>query len=162
MAKGSEPRMSGSFFQDEVSRAALEDFRARHRGQSSPDGLDAGPPARVKRLDRPGGYLLVPIHDAVGLRGIVQLDEQGLSVESSAAIRDPASVFLATDEAVLEAVQTALPNRHGWGTAFLGWRPCRESFDSMRPLWVVPHADGESYVSQSCEVFEVLTVGRGG
>ena len=154
--------MTNSLSKDEASHVALKAFRARHPGVSSTGRLVAGPPARVERLDRPGAYLLVPIRDAVGLRGIVQLDAQGLCVESSAAIRDSTTLFLASEDAVLAAVRTALPNRLGWRKPFLAWQPCHESFDSMRPLWVVPHTDGQVYVTQSCEVFEVLTAGRGG
>jgi len=154
--------MSDGHSKNEVSRAALEAFRARHAGVNASGEFHAGPHVRVERLDRPGAYLLVPIHDAVGLRGIVQLGTKGLPVESSAVIRDPGTVFLATEEAVLAAVQTALPNRLDWRKPFLAWRPCRESFDSMRPLWAVAHRDGQAYVTQSCEVFEVLTTGRGG
>lgn len=154
--------MTGNHSQEETSRAALEAFRALHPDLSSLSGLEAGAPALVERLDRAGAYLLIPINDAVGLRGIVQLDVQSLTVESSAAIRDPTSVFLVSEAAALAAAQTALPNKHGWRKPFLAWQPCRESFDSMRPLWVVPHSDGQAYVTQSRDVFEVLTTGRGG
>jgi hypothetical protein len=154
--------MSEGPSRNEVSRAALEAFRARHLDGHSPVGIDAGPPVSVGRLDRPDSYLLVPIYGTSGLRGIVQLDAQGRSVQSSEAIRDPGTVFLAPEDAVLAAVRTALPDRLGWGKPFLAWRPCRESFDSMRPLWVVPHRDGQAYVTQDRRVFEVLTAGRGG
>jgi hypothetical protein len=148
---------------DDGSHAALEAFRARHTEVRDPGSLAAGPAARVARLDRPGVYfLLVPIHDAGGLRGIVQLDGQGGAVESSAAIRDPASAFLVTADAAVSAARQALPRARDWRQPFLGWRACHESFDSMRPLWVVPHADGEAFVTQSLQVFEALTSGRGG
>jgi hypothetical protein len=154
--------MPDSFSQNQVSRIALKVFQAQHPGVNSSGEFDAGPSVRVDRLDRPAAYLLVPIHDVVGLRGIVQLNMKDLSVESSAVIRDPGTVFLATEAEVLAAVQSALPDRVGWRKPFLAWRPCRESFDSLRPLWVVPHRDGQVYVTQSCDVFEVLTAGRGG
>jgi hypothetical protein len=154
--------MNRSRSQDEICSTALKAFWARHKDAGPSGGFSAGVPVRVERLDRTDAYLLVPIYDDVGLRGIVQLGVQGQSVESSAAIRDPAATFLATEETVLAAAKTALPDMVGWGKPFLGWRPCRESFDSMRPLWVVPHRDGRVYVTQSCEVFEVLTAGRGG
>jgi hypothetical protein len=118
---------------------------------------------RVARLDRPGiDFFLIPIRDAGGLRGIVQLDAQTGGVEASAVIRDPASPFLVTAEAAEAAAHRALPRARDWREPFLGWRPCRESFDSMRPLWVVPHADGEAFVTQGLAVFEALTSGRGG
>ena len=124
--------------------------------------LAAGPAVRVERLDRPGDYLLVPIQDAAGLRGIVQLDALTLAVQSSAAIRDPAAIFLTTEAEALAAAGAAFPLRRDWGKPFLGWRPCRESFDSLRPLWVVPHHDGQAYVTQSGHVFEALSTGKGG
>lgn len=147
--------------EDEL-RAALNEFQARHAGTPAPTGFRAGPPARVRRLDRGGAYLLIPILDAGGLRGIVQIDEESGTIESSASIRDPASGFLEAEEAALSAAQRVLPGRHGWGKPFLGWRPCRESFSSLRPFWVIPHAEGEAFVAQSGEVFETLTSGRGG
>jgi hypothetical protein len=146
----------------EASRTALEAFRAQHRGVALSGELSAGQPVNVLRLDRPGMYLLVPIRDTAGLRGIVQLDAAGLQVDSSAAIRDPSSIFLVSEEAALAAAQSALPDKAGWAKPFLGWRPCRQSFDSMRPLWVVPHQNGHAYVTQGREVFETLTAGRGG
>lgn len=125
-------------------------------------GVQAGPPVRVRRLDRPGSYLLVPLRDGEGLRGIVRLDGQTLAVEASAAIRDPSTAFLAPEDAVLAAAQTALPRRTGWRRPVLAWRPCREGFDAMRPLWVVAHDAGEVYVTQGLAVHEALTTGRGG
>lgn len=154
--------MSHSSSDSKMSITALEAFRARYPGLFSLEGLIAGPPVRVDRLDRPSAYYIVPIRDAAGLRGIVQLDDQGVSIESIAEIRDPSTVFLATKNAVLNAVRTAFPNRQDWHTPFLAWRPCRESLNSMRPFWVVPHAKGQAYVTQDCEVFELLTAGRGG
>lgn len=154
--------MTGGPSDDQTQRVALEAFRARQAGAPSPGELVAGQPARVERLDRPGAYVLVPVQDAAGLRGIVQLDAQELSVETYAEIRDPASPFLATEAEVLAAARSAFPDKRGWRTPFLGWQPCRESFDSLRPLWVVPHAEGQVYVTQSREVFEALTTGRGG
>jgi hypothetical protein len=155
--------LTGRFGRSDVARAALEAFRARHSEVRDPEGLAAGPAARVARLDRPGVYFfLIPIRDAGGLRGIVQLDAQDGAVESSAAIRDPASLFLVTADAAQAAAQQALPRARDWREPFLGWRPGHESFDSMRPLWVVPHADGEVFVTQALEVFDALTSGRGG
>ena len=83
-------------------------------------------------------------------------------VETSAAIADPRSVFLVTADAARSAAELALPDKRGWGKPFLAWRPCRESFDSLRPLWIVPHADGEAFVTQNLTVSEILTWGRGG
>jgi hypothetical protein len=124
--------------------------------------LEAGPPVQVRRLHRSGSYLLVPLRDEEGLCGIVRLDAETLAVEASAAIRDRSTAFLAPEDAVLAAAQTALPGRTGWRRPVLAWRPCRESFDAMRPLWLVAHDAGEVYVTQGLEVHEALTSGRGG
>jgi len=146
---------------DVISETALRAFRKRYPNLASTGGLDAGPPVRVKRLDRADSYLLVPIGDDVGLRGIVQFDARGANVESSASISDRSSSFLMAEKEALAASRRALPNRTGWRKPFLAWRPCRESFDSMRPLWVVPHRDGQVYVTQGGKVSETLTGGRG-
>ena len=145
-----------------IARTALAAFRARHPEAATSDRVHAGSPARVSRFDIPGAYLLVPIYDDAGLRGVVQLDDEAVAVESSAAIRDPASVFLSTAETALRQAQKVLPENHGWQTPYLGWQPCRESTNSMRPLWVVPHSAGMVFVSQAGDVFETLTKGRGG
>ena len=154
--------MSGGRSRKGISGAALEAFRAQHPDLSSTGRLTVGSPARVRRLERAGSYILVPIRDDAGLRGIVQLNGRGLSVEASAVIRDPSSTFLEDKEAALAAAKAALPGKRGWRPPFLAWRPCRESFDSMRPLWVIRHTDGEAYVTQNSEVFEALSSGRGG
>ena len=148
--------------EDQVRRAALDTFRARHAEVRPAGTLQAGSVARVARLDRPGSYFLVPINDASGLRGIVQLDTASGALESSAAIRDPSSTFLASAHAARAAAERELPMARGWGEPFLGWRPSHASFDSMRPLWVVPHEGGEAFVTQSLNVVEHLTSGRGG
>ncbi len=146
---------------ERAARLAIEEFQRRYGGGAR-EGLRAGPPARVLRLDRPGAYLLVPVQNAVGLCGIVQLDNASGEVESSAAIRDPASLFLLHADAVLATVRGARPGHRGWKSPFLGWRPCRECSSSLRPLWVVPHGEGEVFVTQSGEVLDALTEGRGG
>jgi hypothetical protein len=119
---------------------------------------------RVVRLDRPeSAYFLVPIRDEAGLRGIVQLDARTGREETSARIKDPASDFLLSEAAAREAARIARPHARDWQDAHLGWRPSRESFDSMRPLWVARHAEGVVYVDQSGRVFDELGVsGRGG
>lgn len=149
-------------FPEQLARSALAAFRIRCREAARErEELRAEAPARVVRLDRAGAYWLVPIRDSVGLRGIVQLDEGG-AVAASAAIRDPTAGFLINAAAALAAAKRALPGKRGWGSPYLGWRPCRESFDGMRPLWVIPHSEGNAYVSQGGDVFERLTAGRGG
>ena len=145
-----------------LSRDAIEAFCTRHAGGERASAFEAGLPVRVERLDWPGAYLLVPVRDGSGLRGIVQFDAVRLSVESTAAIRDPGAAFLTSGDAALAAARAALPGGATWGTPFLGWRPCRESADSMQPLWVIPHRGGHVYVSQSGRVFEELSSGRGG
>jgi hypothetical protein len=160
MERGSEPGFvehSGS----DLAKVALDAFRAR---QASPPAneLRAGAPVSVTRLDRQTTYVLVPIEDATGLRGVVQVNPKDLSLESLSDVRDPRSEFLSSADSALSAAKAALPMKHDWATPFLGWRPSRESFESTRPFWVVPHSDGTAFVTQSLHVFEALTAGRGG
>jgi hypothetical protein len=142
--------------------AALDEFRTRHGERGGPGGLTARRPMHVTRRDGVPDYVLVAIDDPRGLRGIVALGADSGSVETSAAIADPASTFLVAADAARAAAARALPDKRGWGAPFLAWRPCRESFDSLRPLWVVPHAEGEAFVTQNLAVSETLTSGRGG
>lgn len=157
--------MAEEFSIDDASRAGLEKFKARYgeAGVSSAT-LRAETPVRVARLDREGrGYFLVPIRDDGGLRGIVQIDAQTGEEESSAQIQDPSSPFLLRDAVALEAARKARPQVHDWGRHYLGWRPCKQSFNSMSPLWVVPHGDSAVYVDQTGRVFDELEIsGRGG
>lgn len=154
--------MTGGAPPDQASRAALLAFLTQHPETAAPGGLAAGPPARVARLDRPGAYLLIPIRDASGLRGIVQLDPSDLALESAATVRDPASPFLLLPVEAAAAAHAAFPAFSGWGQPFLAWRPCRESFSSFQPFWVVPHSGGQLYVSQSRTVHLSLSSGMGG
>lgn len=142
-----------------LQHAALDAFRARHGSHAAV--LKARLPVAVLRLDRPGGYVLVGIDDEHGLHGLVALTVDG-AVESSALVRNPATVFLSDPSEARAAAEQAFPDRRGWQVPFLGWRPCRESFDSLRPLWVVPHAEGEVFVTQDLAVSQTLTSGRGG
>jgi hypothetical protein len=150
---------------DDASRAGLEKFEARYgeAGVSSTT-LRAETPVRVARLDQEGrGYFLVPIRDDAGLRGIVQIDAQTGEEESSARIQDPSSPFLLGDDVALDAARKARPQVRDWGRHYLGWRPCKESFNSLRPLWVVTHGDRAVYVDQTGRVFDELAIsGRGG
>jgi hypothetical protein len=96
------------------------------------------------------------------MRGIVQLDALGQSIESVAVVRDPESPFLLSAEKALGIARTALPEARGWQAPYLGWQPCHESFDSLMPLWVIPHANGLAFVTQTGKVFVGLTAGLGG
>lgn len=144
-----------------AARTALEWFRAQH-GEAA--DLRAGAVVRVLRLDDPArGYFLVPMRDDAGLCGIVQVDAHTGQVETSARIADASAAFLLPQAQALAAARAALPQLSDWGSPHLGWRPCKESFDAMRPLWVVPHGAGVVYVDQSGQVFDALTMsGRGG
>lgn len=158
--------MAGQLTADDASRAALDVFQARHgKAGASGTALRAGAPARIVRLDQTDrGYFLVPILDASsGLRGIVQIDAQSGAEETSALIVDPSAAFLLPEAAALAAARRARPQVRDWGKPFLGWRPCRESFNSLQPLWVVPHGDRAVYVDQSGRAFDQLSLGgRGG
>jgi hypothetical protein len=150
------------FLHGDPPHVALDAFRERHAEVASLEEVHPGASARVARMDRPGAYLLIPIYADRGLCGIVQLDAETLIVESSAAVRDPTTAFLASPAEALAAARAAIPDADYLGQAYLAWRPCRESFDSMRPLWVIPHAGGTAYVTQDLKVYKALTVGRGG
>ena len=145
----------------DAARIALDWFRTQH-GEAG--DLRAGEPVRVVRLDNSSrGYFLVPLRDDAGLSGIVQVDARSGAVETSARIADPSAAFLLPPARALAAARAARPTLSGWGSPFLGWRPCKESFDAMQPLWVVPHGDGVVYVDRSGRVFGALSVsGRGG
>ncbi|MCE2971032.1 MAG: hypothetical protein LW847_12600, partial [Burkholderiales bacterium] len=94
--------------------------------------------------------------------GIVQLDADTLAVESAAQVLDPTAGALLSPARALEVARSAFPLFTDWQVPLLGWRPCRESFDSFRPLWVVAHTAGQVYVDQSGRAFARLTIGRGG
>jgi hypothetical protein len=146
---------------EDAARIALDWFRTQH-GQAG--DLRAGEPVRVVRLDdSTRSYFLLPLRDDTGLCGIVQVNTRTGAVETSGLIADPSATFLLPPARALAAARAARPALSGWGSPFLGWRPCKESFDAMRPLWVVPHGDGVVYVDQGGGVFDAPTVsGRGG
>jgi hypothetical protein len=144
-----------------LTETALAAFRASYN-LSSAHALSADPVARVRRLDADSSYVIVPVRDRLGLSGFVGLDARTGGVNTIAKIRDPSSTFLAPAPAAVAAASRALPDVADWGEPFLGWQPCRESPDSLRPLWVVPHAAGSVFVTQSLQVFERLSQGRGG
>jgi hypothetical protein len=154
--------MSGALYDDPSAHAALAAFEAHQPGLPIHGQLRAGAAVPVQRLDREESYLLVPLRDTTGMRGIVQLDAGGQDVESVAVVRDAKKPFLLSAEEAMSAAQTALPNAREWGAPYLGWKPCRESFDSLMPLWVIPHATGHAFVTQVGRVFVALTAGRGG
>lgn len=164
MDEGSESDRPGPPAPDAVLRTALSAVRAQPASGLRAADLHADPAARVRRLHAPGEYLLVPLRDAAGaLRAVVQLDAADLSVESCALPANPGSQFLTSEAQALSTARAALAGKTGWHTPVLAWRPCRESFDSLQPLWLVRHAHGHAYVTQRGEVFEALTVdGRGG
>jgi hypothetical protein len=145
----------------QAAHAALAAFAATLPAEDAA-ALHADAPVRVVRLDQPSAYLLVAVRDNTGLRGIVQLDEQRGTLESVARIRDPSTVFLLAADEALELAKHALPSIHGWGEPYLAWRPCRESPNSLTPLWAIPHSLGTTFVTQSGSVFDVLTHGQGG
>jgi hypothetical protein len=155
-----EREVSSKLTADEAARLAIEACRSIH-GEA---GLAAGPAAAVARLDRPGqSYLLIPLRDQTGLRCIVQIDAETGRVESSAAVRDPSTAFLISADDALASARRAFPQVRDWSTPYLGWRPSAQTFDSMRPLWIVPHGTNAVFVDQNGRAFESLRLpGRGG
>lgn len=144
-----------------LTEVALAAFRSS-RNLPAAHVLSAGSVARVERLDTDSSYVIVPVLEGLGLSALVGLDAATGRVDTIGKIRDPSSTFLASAPAALAAASRALPGIVDWGEPFLGWQPCRESPDSLRPLWVVPHSTGRVFVTQSLQVFETLSQGRGG
>jgi hypothetical protein len=144
----------------ELSSTALQAFEAHHLQASDVrETLRCGDAEIVQRLDHPGrAYLLVPVYDASGLRGIVQIDSKSERVETSLRIARPGFQFLLPVEAAVQAARESHPKLSGWGIPYLGWQPCTESFDSMAPLWLVPHAGGIIYVDRKGRTYDTLTV----
>lgn len=153
---------------EHAARVALAAFASGAGADPSnptpPGPVTVGAPLHVERLDRPGrSYFLVPIEEASGIVGVVQVGGEDGQIEQAARLRAPATrLHLSSDEALAAAAQ-ARPELRGWGTPFLGWRPCTESFDSMAPFWVIPHAAGRVHIDIRGRVHgELGTGGRGG
>jgi hypothetical protein len=146
-----------------LSYTALQAFAAHHlQASEARDMLHCGVAVIVQRLDHPGrAYLLVPVYDARGLQGIVQIDSKSGRVETSLRIAQPGFQFLLPTDAAVLAARESHPKLSGWGVPYLGWQPCVESFDSMAPLWLVPYADGIIYVDRKGRTYDTLTVGQG-
>ncbi|MCO8146553.1 hypothetical protein NHN26_15130 [Rhodovulum tesquicola] len=131
-------------------------------GLAAGDGLQgavAGEPAFVHRLDlADAGYYLVPLLREGILVGIAEIEARGCTLAKAGAITAPGTPFLLDPE----AARAALPVPSG-GAPFLGWQPCRESWDSFLPFWVFDTAEGRFHVDQSGQVHRQLGTGaRGG
>lgn len=137
-------------------------FVARYQCHSPTEILTAGDPVFVKYLYQGGGYYLVPLYQQGGLTGIVEVGEASREVRSSAKVKDAGSRFILPEEEAVTIVRNRFHEISDFATPFLGWKPCRESFSSLYPLWVFPHGSGEVYVTQSGEATEVLSLGLGG
>jgi hypothetical protein len=144
---------------DELSYNAMQAFKVHHvHASETRDAFRCGVAALVRRLDQPGrAYFLVPVHDERGLRGIVQIDSKSGRVETSLRISHPGLQFILPIEAAMLAAREGHPKLSGWGVPYLGWQPSAESFDSMAPLWVVPHTDGIVYVDRKGRTYDALT-----
>lgn len=148
--------------EENAMRAAGSAFMARYPQMPGAAPPQVEKPIRVARLDRGGYFLLVPLRDGLERRGLVQLDAETLAVESIAAVSGDQILSLLSPQEALAMAQAAFPQEHGWREPELGWRPCRESYSSLMPLWVVGHAEGQVYVGQDGRVFAQLSQGKGG
>jgi hypothetical protein len=138
--------------------------RARVTALAAAERLDveAGTPIEVVRLDiEDARYMLVPMIEAGLVVGVVETDGEGRQVRRTGRLRSPNSfVPLAEVEARarIATVDLRQPSR-----VFLGWRPCRQSWDGFNPFWVIEFADGDRrYVDQAGHVHSALDPGGPG
>lgn len=151
-----------SFSSGDIKRIALDALLNQYSEQLFLSGIHTGTPELVIHLETNSAYYLVPVYNDSGLCGIVQISKQNLRPESSALIKDAEAVFLISGEDALEAAKKIFPDRTALTRPFLGWKPCRESYSSMFPFWVIKYREGDVYVTQNRDVFEKLTSGYGG
>jgi len=90
------------------------------------------------------------------------MDADTLAIESVAAVSGREVLQLLPAAEALALAQAAFPQQRRWQPPALGWRPCRESYSSFMPLWVVEHAEGQVYVTQAGQAFAQPSWGRGG
>jgi hypothetical protein len=149
-------------FITEVESKAIAFFLKQYVENIRPGKITGGKACEVTYLDRRGGYFLVPVYLDKGLIGVVQIGETGHEVESSALIKDPSSTFLMGFDEAVNLAKERFPHIKEFRQPYLGWKPCRESFNSLNPLWVLPHPDGFVYITQAGSVSETLSGNRGG
>lgn len=162
MAWGSDLNPEKEKFIAEVESKAIAFFLRQYMDKIRPGAITGGKACEVQYLDRRGGYFLVPVYLDKEFIGVIQIGETGLDVESSALIKDPASSFLMGMDEALRLAKVQFPQIKEFSKPYLGWKPCRESFNSLYPLWVLPHSTGMLYITQSGSVFETLSGYRGG
>ncbi len=141
--------------------------RARHAqaaalAVSGSDARRAGTPIEVVRLDLDDArYMLVPMIEAGLVVGVVETDGEGRQVRRTGRLSSSDGVVaLAEGEARarIAAVDPRQPSR-----VFLGWRPCRQSWDGFNPFWVIEFGDGDRrYVDQGGHVHSALDPGGPG
>lgn len=125
-------------------------------------GGEAGTPIEVTRLDIEGErYILVPLIDDGWTMGLVETDQEGGQARRVAALRSAGAVVpLTAEEARARAavLDVRTPRR-----VFLGWRPCRQSWDGFNPFWVLEFGDDDRlYVDQAGRVHPALDPGGPG
>ena len=140
--------------------------RARVTALAAAERLDveaeAGTPIEVARLDiEDERYILVPLLADGRTTGLVETDQEGRQARRVAALRSVGAVVpLTADEARARAarVDARTPRR-----TFLGWRPCRQSWDGFNPFWVLEFGDDDRlYVDQAGRVHPTLDPGGPG
>jgi len=141
----------------EARAAALAGLPAPLKDEIS--GAVAGDPVHVRRLDREdAGYFLVPLLYTGRMVALAEIDAENCALSKAAAIRDSAA-GTRIDAAAARRAAGAPADAAAW----LGWQPCRESWDSFLPFWVVETSRGPVYVDQSGMAHRRLTTSaRGG
>lgn len=117
----------------------------------------AGMPALVTRLDSTGlSYYLVPWQDEQGIHLVIQVDAQNGTMSSLAVISPPSSTMTLSPDAALNLASVQLGS-DSEGEATLVWQACRETSSPFLPLYQIPFADGQVFVSMSGGVYRQLT-----
>jgi hypothetical protein len=117
----------------------------------------AGEPVLVLRLDAPGqGYYLIPWQDERGIMLIVQVNAQNGMMTSASALSSPMQSLTIPPEDARRVVSDQL-GVSVTGEPRLVWEACRESASPYQPLYQVPVADGDVFVSMDGSVHLNLT-----
>jgi hypothetical protein len=149
----------------EAAKRGLQDVRLENNpgAAAARTAGNAGVPLLVTRLDTPkGDYYLVPWQDKRGIVLVVQVDAWSGVMSGAAVLSTPLPRLVMSPDEARQAVAARLSQRV-IGEPQLVWRPCRESASPFQPLYQVPVAGGEAFVSVDGAVYRSLTpFGKGG
>ena len=162
MEWGSDHPASHKGTEDKIMRIALAAFLSQYYHLLTGEEPKVCSPVKIKRLDTGRDYYLVHIQKDGIICGIAQIGDPDFEVESTALIKNPATIELLPVEKIIRKALDFSPGMTGMGVPFLGWQPCRESFSSLNPFWIVPHAEGNLFITQKGDVFKELSCGYGG